>query len=350
MSDFNERAMQLLIPLLRERRPVLMVGAGSSMFVGYKDWKGLVLEMARSLVPSLINQGEKFLSDTGEELRPSEIAKIVQETVQKEQREQDYYNFLERECGPRNGDQMNYNDMHVSLVKLGFRGITTTNYDMVLEYALTAANRSRSNYYPEPLDLCRENTHPVGGFLREINEGKEPKQVLHIHGLYSNPRGIILTDEDYRRRYAPTGVDENGNPTGTVLDSPHRRVLYSLGSQHPFLFVGFSLTDHFFVHVLRIIQEDFQLGSDPVHFATMSFTDEKLDLVNNREKFIRMGVQPLFYRVPQKKDNESENHDALKSLISELEQAVTRDQKQSPFANRNISRDWKDLSSGLIER
>lgn len=325
-----------------------MVGAGSSMFVGYKDWKGLVLEMAKELVPGLINHEGRCVKETGEDASPSEIAKKVKEALRKNGEEQAYYNFLERECAPRKDDRLNCDEVHISLVQLGFRGITTTNYDLVLEYALNGANRSQSNFYPESIDLCADNRHKVHGFLRGLNDEKEPKDVLHIHGLYSNPRKIILTDEDYQTRYAPQPeLDEYGNHTRREQPSFHRDVLYSLGTHHPFFFVGFGFTDYYFVAVLRILQKDFQLGFDMVHFATTSFT-ELSELEKKHETFKKMGVMPLFYYVPQKKENEPEDHSALKSLISELKQAVKGDRKEPTF--EDVSRDWRELSSGMMER
>lgn len=325
-----------------------MVGAGSSMFVGYKDWKGLVLEMAKDLVPGLINHEGKCVKETGEEASPSEIANKVREALRKNGEEQAYYNFLQRECGTRKDDQPNCDEVHISLVQLGFRGITTTNYDLVLEYALTGANRSRSNFYPEPIDLCADNRYKVHGFLRGLNDEKEPNEVLHIHGLYSNPKNIILTDEDYQTRYVPQPkLDEYRNQTGEVQQSFHRDVLYGLGSYYPFFFVGFGFTDDYFVDVLSILQKDFQLGFDMVHFATTPFT-EPSDLEKTQEKFKKMGVMPLFYYVPPKKENEPEDHSTLKSLISELKQAVKGDRKEPTF--EDVSRDWRELSSGMMER
>ena len=53
MTNQNETAMQQLVSLLKDKRAVLMVGAGSSKFVGYPLWDELLDELRNEFAPSL---------------------------------------------------------------------------------------------------------------------------------------------------------------------------------------------------------------------------------------------------------------------------------------------------------
>src|SRR5262249_7189477 len=109
MSNYSEGSQELLIPLLRQRRPVLMVGAGSSMFVGYKSWDGLVTSLANELIPPLARPDGSSAP---------EFAQLVQQQFMTDGRLDDYHNLLERLCGP-DGKPTQYDQMHLSLVRLG---------------------------------------------------------------------------------------------------------------------------------------------------------------------------------------------------------------------------------------
>jgi hypothetical protein len=339
MRDYNQQAMQLLLPLLREKIPVLMVGAGSSMLVGYESWNGLVNQMALELASAL---------QKPDGASASEFAEIIKEFLQQDKRIDDYYNFLERVCNPRNKPRP-YDPMHIALVKLGFSGVATTNYDPVLEQAISKAFESDiGSFRCEEVDLCGPRPHAVSDFIEELTERKKLSLVLHFHGYYRNPVGIILTESDYRKKYGiDPQFDQDGKPILKSLETLHKKVLYSLLLHHRFFFTGFSLSDKFFMHVLSIVQDDFQMGTTPRHFATMAFRSED-DRERQRYQLERQGVKPLFYYVPPPKEGEQEDHSDLKALIFELENTLGTNQKENRF--EGVSKDWKELLNEMRER
>jgi SIR2-like domain len=338
MSDYSEPALRLLIPLLRQRRPVLMVGAGSSMFVGYKSWDGLVDSLAMNLIPPLART---------EGVPVSEFAQIVRQQFITDHRLDDYHNLLESLCSP--GKTKQYDQMHLSLVQLGCSGIATTNYDPVLEMAITKAFESENGpFHCEQIDMCGPRPHLVWEFIQALAEKREPRLVLHLHGYFRNPAGIILTESDYQTRYRlEPQLDGHGNPVDIALRTLHSHVLYSLLIQYPFFFIGFSLSDKFFMHVLSIVQNDFQLGTTPKHFATMPFKNEK-QRQDIEARLRRQGVAPLFYYVQPGRDGEPEDHSALKTLILELAEAAGG---QRVDTSRGVPpRDWRNISIDMMER
>src|SRR5262249_34396636 len=124
------------------------------------------------------------------------------------------------------------------------------------------------------------------------------------------------------------------------------KVLYSLLFMYPFFFIGFSLSDRFFMHVLSVVQSDFQLGTTPKHFATMPFKNEE-QREDIEDRLRRQGVAPLFYYVQPSKEGEPEDHSALKALVIELAEgggALTDD------ISRGVRKDWRSVSKDMMER
>ena len=309
MNELNDVAKAHLISLLREKRAVLMVGAGSSKFVGYPLWDELVEEMATRLTPSLERPKGVTLAD---------YADKVKDLLQGEGRLNDYFNFLERKFEPK-PDVRNHEEFHLALVKSGFCGIITTNYDSVLETAIIEAYTNEDGpFLCEPLDLCQERPYQVFDFLRGLSLGKSLRRVLHIHGYCRNPKQIILTRKDYLNNYGELAFDESGKLLRRILDTLHRKVIWSLLTMHSLVFVGFSMEDEFFMQMLRVVQADFELGSDPVHFAILPYTSYE-DMERAIRILERKGIMPVFYHVSECEDsNYKADHTGLKKLIFEL--------------------------------
>jgi hypothetical protein len=313
MSD-EERVKEQLIAHLGDNRAILMVGAGSSKFVDYPLWDELIEEMVREFAIPLSEDARRIprIAQTG----------WIKDELDKNGRLDDYYNFLDRRFGPPNSGR-NCDDFHVALVRLGFCGITTTNFDRVLEDAIIEAFTNENEpSHCEALDMCVPRKYHVFQFMRDLSVPHPPKWVLHIHGYYLNPHNIILTEEDYRVKYGkePT-LDENGNITSITsreLDSLHRRVLYALVATHPVVFLGFSMDDVFFNHILHIVQQDFELGSDPANIAIMDYTTREER--ERRDSYLRrMGVSPIFYHAPNTVATGGiPDHSGLKKLILEI--------------------------------
>lgn len=307
----DEAAKQQLVNLLNSKRAILLAGAGSSCSVGYPMWAEFVDRLGKKFTP-LLNWTDQS---------PMEFAGQIVSEIKRTDQLVDYYNFLERSFEPPN-DRKLHDDFHVALVQLGFCGIVTTNYEEVIESAVMEAYNSEFGPYRcEHIDLCGERSYRVFDFLRSLATSHKPKWVLHLHGHYRNPEGIVLTLDDYKRKYGEVPIfDSTGRPQNQLLDSLHRKVLWTLLTTHSLVFVGFSLRDEFFTHILRIVQRDFGLGSDPTHFAIMSFTtDEDKDKTALYLK--NHNTMPIFYHAP-KDSNGIPNHSKLKDLIFDLARRV----------------------------
>jgi hypothetical protein len=235
-----------------------------------------------------------------------------------------YHNYLEKTFEPRTDRPKLHDDLHVALVRLRFCGLVTTNYEPVIESAAAEAFTDNTGAFRcDSIDLCDERVYRVHDFFRSLTSGGNPPWVLHLHGYYRNPQRLILTEDDYRRSYGePPKYDPDGRAQNVILDSLHRKVLWTLFVTHPLVFVGFRLADDFFVHMLRVLRQDLQLGSDLAHFALMPFTTDE-DKERTADHLRLLNTLPVFYHVPQITiDGQERDHSGLKRLIYELAKDV----------------------------
>lgn len=324
MPDQIDLAKQQLVALLKEKRAVLLVGAGSSKFVGFPLWSQLVQEMQQELTPQLVRlDNESTLV----------FAQKLKDELEKQGRLDEYYNFLTRKFEPKSPVRV-HDDFHLALVQLGWSGLITTNYDEVLESAVREAfNNEFGPFQCDELDLCHERPYLIFEFLRSLSTQTSPRWILHLHGYWKYPQNIILTAGDYLKSYGVEQVIEAGRAIGArTLDSLHRKVIWSILVMHSVVFVGFSMEDEYFMKLLDIVQIDFTLGRDRVHFALMPYSseDEKPHIT---ETLYRRGVQPVFYHVPSGQNpGELPDYTGLKAIIFELAESVGTPSLQNNLA------------------
>ena len=248
----------------------------------------------------------------------------------REARERQFLGYLEATFRPRMSG--NFADFHKTLLRLPFCGIATTNYDQVLEIALNAV-RAEDDLDPncQSIDLCNsDGEHRVFEFLRALSTQNPDPAVLHIHGYWEHPKQILLTSEDYDSRYQvltpmvfpPT---PELSPPDRHLDTLHQKVVWSLLTMRPVVFVGFSLADPAFKLMLDFVIKDFNLSRRPSrHFALLP------SLVNygqaeQQESYAAylsdFGVLPIFYPVTTDA-NGHDQHNELPVLVEALSAEV----------------------------
>ena len=115
-----------LVPLLNERRALLLAGAGTSADMGYPLWSDLVLRLAAEFAPELDLSDDK-LADV------DRIASVAD----KAGRTSEYYKWLDRTFSV-DGALRRELRFHQRLISLGFCGLTTLNFDPTLERACIA--------------------------------------------------------------------------------------------------------------------------------------------------------------------------------------------------------------------
>ena len=319
----NDVAKRGLIRLLRgSRRAVLLVGAGSSIPVGYPSWPQLLEELRAEVTPEL-----RRFPDTDLLSRAELIRTTLSSYPNHVDRHRQYQQLLSQRFGPRTPSHAAF---HRTLVQLPFSGLVTTNYDPTIESAATYVRITAGNDSPcGTIDLCSDPPNQVFHFLRGLGPGAAPSPppsppaVLHVHGVWRRPDQIVLSTRDYACRYGiplPGTVadpDQPLTPPTRPLDTLHRKVVWSLLTMYPIVFVGFSVEDPAFRLILGFVREDFELAPNPpVHFALLGSRHED-DRDRDAHRLRAYGVMPVFYPIPTEANRQSD-HAALNALVQEL--------------------------------
>ena len=254
---------------------VLWVGAGLSASgvrkrgKGLPDWDTLMKQMIENLRDS-----EKCDAGTLAKLEESlkagehlEIARVFKQRTRPDQ----FAAFLKAELDP---PDIVSSKIHEVILKTNFRGIITTNFDLVFEYQ---SNRLQPLVYPQCLD--------------DIDSFRRHGFFAKIHGCIRNTpnlaENLILTKESY-----------------TVLRSnqKYHTILRSLFVMHPTLTVGFSLRDPDFLGLIDDLREIFGEGM-PTVYALMLNPGQKA-----RDEWRAKGVEINPYK----------NHEELLLFFEEM--------------------------------
>jgi hypothetical protein len=302
----SESALQRLVNLIDDERVLLFVGAGLSAAVGYP-----ALDVYVESLCDTFGEPSGF-SDADD---ASAIADLVKHELEEHGREAEYLAHLETTFGV-DGRDRSYSSAHATLIGCRFRGVVTANYDSVIEDAVTLLNAGQSPRC-ETLDLCADRKFAVFDFLRSIAARPTLEFVLHIHGYFRSPQRLILTTTDYVDAYGPYEQSPDGSGTvRVVLDSIHRKVLWTLLVTYPVLFVGFSLRDLALRHILQVVDTDFFRGRNLDHFAVIGAVDED-DETALAGELAAFGVTPIFYRVVRSQGL-PDDHSNLEGVLSSL--------------------------------
>lgn len=359
-----------------EKNFLLITGAGFSKNFGYPLWKEFLDYIN---CESGANIDEAQFSNNGS-LDYLKYAQAIREKCSAN----DFNCYISTSFDPEKCKDPIPN-FYENLIKLGFRGFATLNYDLTLELIISQFIVPRPRRILS-IDFCgTDRESKVKTFLDNISEKKDGYfNILHLHGVCDSPSNIILTQSDYEEWYEKGSItkllesvkeitkDLNDESTleiygkmivlekriesiyqnNNVLQSLHKKIIWSLFARYRIFFIGFSTDDTFFMNLLNVVIDDFTLPTKPGHYLLISYTptgDERENVEKERicEKLIKRGVCPIFYPV--------ENYDyerGLKEVIFEIEciknrikedRTVTHTVKRKP--KMSLDRSINDISS-----
>jgi hypothetical protein len=303
----DERVKTRLLSFLRNGESILFVGSGSSKLADYPLWDELLNALRAYFAPDIPMPEGNY-----DRLK---FAEFIKQRAFREKSRTEYCKFLERQFDPKHVGKT-HDEFHTVLVNFKFKGIVTTNYDIVLESAITEKQINNEELYRscDPVDLCDwDKSYRVSDYLRSLSSANNCTSVLHLHGFYKNPENLILTERDYLLRYGY--IDSNDSKTPVPIDTLHRKVIWSLLAMHSVIFVGFSMKDPFFTEILEVVRNDLNLDGDLLHFAILPEDDrDKAQLLSNK-----YCVQSIFYPV-QKTGmlGEEKDYSGVKNIIYEI--------------------------------
>jgi len=255
----------------------VFVGAGISRSAGYPSWKELLRDIAVDLKVSTDD-----LSD---------LAALAQWKIRQDQGRSHVLNVIKQQIAV----DKPIPEVLRTLVRLPIRSFWTTNYDQLIERALSEAGRQ-----------CEIRASEDSLSLRSIPEAA---QIYKMHGTITDPAKVVISTDDYElfRRVR-----------GSFMT-----LLQSQMTTTTFLFAGMSLTDPNVRHVLALIRERFS-DSPPEHFAIVraptrgEFSSKALFDARSQEHqhwaddLKRYGLRVI----------EIKNYDEVGSLLKRLERRV----------------------------
>lgn len=303
----DEKAKTKLLTLVNSGEPILFVGSGSSKLADYPLWDELLNTLREHFAPDIPMPAGDF-----DRLK---LAEFIKQRACKDKSKTEYYKFLERQFDPKHVGKT-HAEFHTVLVNLKFKGIVTTNYDIVLESAIIEKQINNEELYRscDSVDLCDwDKSYRVSDYLRSLSSANNCRSVLHLHGFYKNPENLILTEKDYLLRYGH--IDSNDSKTPVPIDTLHRKVIWSLLAMHSVIFVGFSMKDPFFTEILEVVRNDLNLDGDLLHFAILPEVDrDNVQLLSNK-----YCVQSIFYPVQKTgMSSEEKDYSGAKKIIYEI--------------------------------
>jgi hypothetical protein len=309
-QEQNEICKQRLLDLVASKQALLVVGAGSSAFVEHKTWPKL-LEKLEELA---ISCGDEFVIDGRKRAdEPLVYAQNIKDHIMHKTDNLDkYHNLIHQEYSPRNPP---FNDFHRTLVSLPFKGILTTNYDIVLESALSEKEPqfASDNYF-----IVKDNPRKVSEFFLSLDDNiSYHRRVAHLHGKYDDSESIVLSLKDYIDCYAlkPTERESKLLTTAPSWSLP-RKVLWATLATRAVVFIGFGWNDLYLNTTLQFVCNDLWRWKESVHYAVMSIDQQKTNEAKMKaEKLLEdYGVCVVFY------ENLDNSHLGLIKIVEEMKE------------------------------
>lgn len=277
----NQKAFDALFEALQKRETLLLVGAGSSVRVGYPTWPGLLKQMEDRIVelqPGLRAQVKALRAQDDALWKASQYRALLGAN--------EYASLMRDLFKERSPTHVPF---HERLLALPFRHVLTTNYDPVLEHAHVALSHT-------PARVVRWNSDAdVSELVQKVNDPTLARRYAHLHGSHEDPAEIVLTAEDYDDRYVRTNATTSR--------------LHALLMTQRIVTVGFSLADLDLMERFRWTRAMVE-GGEARHFAVLA--DEKKTAGVDRARLRqRYGIDPVFYA-------HDKTHSGLDDVIERL--------------------------------
>lgn len=330
----NDERKRELIKFVASEEAVLIVGAGSSVRVGYLDWSGL-LKKLEDLA------GDDFKSDDiRRKENPLGYAEDVKSHISKNKKER-YEALLYDLFKPKNYPVDN---LHKTLVRLPFRGILTTNYDTVLETALAEIDPLSAT--DNSLVIDSGSADRVDEFLRAMNDGNLTRRIAHLHGKFDPPSSIILSIEDYKHAYGLDLTNENRQQETEL--KLHRKLLWAVFATRKVVFLGFSMNDPYLNKILETVSEDLRRWNKSIYFTITSISPDGAENSKTKATGLRReyGVETVFY------EDLDGSHQNLDNIVTEIAKACGVE-TPAPIVPQSKSQDvldWLEQVNKLMER
>lgn len=351
-KEENESWKKELTDLILSGQSLLVVGAGSSVELGYPTWKELLKELANVARDCGKDFNKKDLDNVDLLQYADEIKQYIEK---KEGGLNKFYNRIYELFSSSKKAESNCTEFHKNLVKLPFKGIFTTNYDRVLESALSAVefedqlkkrNPTKNdngikavpslNPFSPIIDktviIDEKMAKPLSDFLLSLDSQKirqkyYKKGVAHLHGCFDRRDSIVLSLQDYKNVYnLKPEPDEKDKKFKDISPSwsLHRKVIWAILATRRSVWIGFSMKDPYLNNMLELVSRDLWRWGESIHFALMPINRENAPDNKEKAKYLKKeyGFEIVFY------PNEDGEHSGLRQFISEVYEKYSKAQER----------------------
>ena len=305
-GEDNQRAISDARTMISNSRCILFAGAGTSQLAGYPLWRDLLNQLKDLLVGRGIDVSGIQSAD------PLIAANEIYDCYTVNDLLELYHSFLCNCFGPHDNQSL---DLQKLLLSIPFSGIVTPNYDDCFERAIHILQPARE-HFPPMFKIDDNHAKNVRQFFDSLRRAKKAISVAHLHGVYDEPRQIILTQRQYTAAYGGSRdelqLKQFSGAVGnwTLL----RKTLWALLATQRLVFVGFSMTDPFIYTLMQYVGGDLWDMTAPTHYfithASRSTTHDPVMYARNLRN--SLGVQTIFYEVV------GDDHSALNDVLSKL--------------------------------
>jgi hypothetical protein len=287
-SSLNDSNFDVLLKTVRDRRPIVLVGAGISCGGGYPDWKGLIREMRTAAQTAADQQksSKSAIHDLDGRLpmgrtMPTEIKDLgnsddvlwMAETYKTYLTAKRFHLLLRKLFEPK--DPFEVSDAARAIVSLKCH-MLTTNYDTYLQRAYTEVN----GVQPRIIEWLGKE---VSQLFFSLGVQYGVPFLVYLHGRYDQPTKIVLTEREYVRQY--------------VFSGESIRKLFALIITQPVILVGFSMTDPIFDNLFRDVYAHLGWPKMARHFILLREREkggfDEVEAGRLRDKY---GLLPIYYR------------------------------------------------------
>jgi hypothetical protein len=285
INDANKDGLKNLI---RSGRAVALVGAGISKWAGYPLWSELIQQLVEFACEQ--NPGKDDVIRAVGAAPHGDLLQIAQE-LSSFLEPRHFKRFLTERLGTEN---VHKHPVFDQICVLPFRDILTLNLDPMLELAhFTQEIRVRTYSAAE--------SGVVASFLKSGDEPEHARNLIYLHGKYSDPIDrIALTKDGYDLLYKQQAFST---------------LMIALAATRRIVFLGFGFEDK---RVLDSFQTTTSYLGDVTlcHYAILPFDENKVE-ENERETYRSLwNVEVIYYdKTPGHPDG---SHSQFAALVQEF--------------------------------
>jgi hypothetical protein len=275
--------MEQLVDRLRTGQLYAMTGSGVSVSVGYRTWKDVIARLAL-----VVTERRGEIVDVEHIVRTHRDPLLCARALSSELSPEDFATFIRQEFGP-NGRPTS--DLLFRLAQMPFKHILTLNFEQSMEEAHAAMKLTYGT-------VSCSTRAAISRFLDSMDSPDYPRQIVHLHGLYSDPtETIVLTEDGYRRLYRDNSLFEH--------------FLWLLTATKRIVFLGFGFTDPDFLEAMknaardmgRDAEREIDVGTWTGHFAILPIKATDDDVPMRQDHNERYFVEPIFYELVEEADD-----------------------------------------------